>query len=72
MMMMVIITRVALASILGPFGVHLLKFTLDTYLAPTHFHPHFRQHTPSPTIPPTHQPTYPPPPIPKTPTHFLP
>ena len=24
-------TRLALASILGPFGVHLLKFTLDTH-----------------------------------------
>ena len=28
------ITRLALASILGPFGVHLLKFTLDTYPGP--------------------------------------
>ena len=26
-----ILTRLAFASILGPFGVHLLKFTLDTY-----------------------------------------
>ena len=24
-------TRLALASILGPFGVHLLQFTLDTH-----------------------------------------
>ena len=28
------ITRLALANILGPFGVHLLKFTLDTYPGP--------------------------------------
>ena len=26
-----VLTRLAFASILGPFGVHLLKFTLDTY-----------------------------------------
>ena len=25
------LTRLALASILGPFGVHLLKFILDTH-----------------------------------------